>query len=384
MHMPTDAGLGVERGHNGQDVTVTILDEAAIRAVFERQRPLTIGIEEEVLLLDPVSLLPVPAADDVVALAGEQSRIKRELPACQVELVTAVHGDAASAVEDLRRARAELLAICEGEVAVAAAAVHPTAAAEAITALGGRHGEIEATYGMVARRQLVGALQVHVALGSADRTLRVYNALRSHLPLLAALAASAPFHEGRDTGLASVRPLIAGQLPRQGVPPRLESWSAFAADMAWGARSGVVSEPRRWWWELRPHVVHGTIEVRVPDVQADPLAMTAVVRTVHALVAHLAAQDEAERLVEAAPTWRIAENRWAALRDGIHGTQHDLVSGASTPTARRLHELLDSIEPCAPGGLDVARALVERNGADCLRDVGLDGASRWLVDSYRA
>ena len=91
------------------------------------------------------------------------------------------------------------MAICDGEVAAAAAAVHPDAAAEAITALGGRHGEIEATYGMVARRQLVGALQVHVAVGSADRTLRVYNALRSHLPVLAALAASAPFHEGRDT-----------------------------------------------------------------------------------------------------------------------------------------------------------------------------------------
>ena len=286
--MPTDAGLGVEPGHPGQDIAVTILDEAAIRAAFDRTEPLTIGLEEEVLLLDPGSLLPIPAADDVVAAAGNPSRIKRELPACQVELVTAVHEDAASAIEDLRRARGELLAICDGEVAAAAAAVHPNAAAEAITALGGRHGEIEATYGMVARRQLVGALQVHVAVGSADRTLRVYNALRSHLPLLAALAASAPFHEGRDTGLASVRPLIAGQLPRQGVPPLLESWAAFADDLSWGARSGVVSEPRRWWWELRPHVVHGTIEVRVPDVQADPLAMTAIVTTVHALVAHLA------------------------------------------------------------------------------------------------
>jgi carboxylate-amine ligase len=167
------------------------------------------------------------------------------------------------------------------------------------------------------------------------------------------------------------------------VPPLLESWAAFAADLSWGARSGVVSEPRRWWWELRPHVVHGTIEVRVPDVQADPRAMTAIVTTVHALVAHLATQDEAEPLVEAAATWRIAENRWAALRDGVHGTQLDLASGESTPTARRLHGLLDTIEPCARGGLDAARALVERNGADHLRDVGIHRASRWLVDSFR-
>ena len=61
-------------------------------------------------------------------------------------------------------------------------------------------------YGERARRQLVCGLHLHVSLGGADRTLAVYNALRSHLPELAALAANAPFHAGRDTGLASIRP----------------------------------------------------------------------------------------------------------------------------------------------------------------------------------
>ena len=74
-------------------------------------------------------------------------------------------------------------------------------------------------YGERARRQLVAGLHLHVSLGGADRTLAVYNALRSHLPELAALAANAPFHAGRDTGLASIRPTIAVYLQRQGVPP---------------------------------------------------------------------------------------------------------------------------------------------------------------------
>ena len=64
-------------------------------------------------------------------------------------------------------------------------------------------------YGDRARRQLVSGLHLHVSLGGADRTLAVYNALRSQLPELAALAANAPFHAGRDTGLASIRPTIA-------------------------------------------------------------------------------------------------------------------------------------------------------------------------------
>ena len=83
-------------------------------------------------------------------------------------------------------------------------------------------------YGERARRQLVAGLHLHVSLGGADRTLAVYNALRSHLPELAALAANAPFHAGRDTGLASIRPTIAVYLQRQGVPPHIPSWEWFA------------------------------------------------------------------------------------------------------------------------------------------------------------
>ncbi len=71
------------------------------------------------------------------------------------------------------------------------------------------------------------ALQIHIAPGSSDRALAIYNALRSYLPEIAALAANAPFHQGRDTGLASMRPKLAELLPRQGVPPPLESWDSI-------------------------------------------------------------------------------------------------------------------------------------------------------------
>src|SRR5213075_2861884 len=130
-------------------------------------------------------------------------------------------------------------------------------------------------------------LQVHVAPGDAERTLAVYNALRGHLPELAALAANAPFHAGRDTGFASVRPLIGGLLPRQGVPPAIPSWEAFAETLRWGRVAGAVPEPRRWWWELRPHLAFGTLELRVPDAQTTVADAAAVAAFVHALVARL-------------------------------------------------------------------------------------------------
>ena len=360
------------------------LDVEAVRHIFDTGRAGTVGIEEEVLLVDPHTMLPAPAATEVVEAAAD-ARIKTELPACQIELVTSPHPDVAGAIDELRGARARLLEVC-GAVGVRpiAAAVHPLVAGTDAVAPTARARALHEAYGEVAGRQLVGALQVHVAVGDADRALAVYNSLRSHLPELAALAAAAPFHEGRDTGFASVRPLIASQLPRQGVPPTIPSWEVYVDDLCWGAASGSVPEPRHWWWELRPHVLHGTLEVRVPDVQPTLAAAGAVAATVHALVAHLSSRHDDGELLPVAPTWRIAENRWAALRDGTTGEFADLRSGTTVPTAQHLHALLDSVEADAPDRLDDARSLIFGGTAEALRRVGVQNAVPWLADAFAA
>ena len=355
-------------------------DLETVRATFDDVDPLTVGIEEEVFLVDPRTRLPAPVAAVVVAEAAD-ARIKPELPASQVELATRPHDTVEAALRELEELRLDLLAACREEVQPVPAAVHPLVGRGSVAGM--THArELIGRYGEVAERQLVGALQVHVAVGGADATLAVFNALRGHLPELAALAASAPFHLGRDTGLASVRPLVATQLPRQGTPPVIESWEAHVDDLRWGAASGAVPAPSWWWWELRPHLRFGTLEVRVPDVQVGLDAAHAVVAAVHALVAFLRAEHLDGRELGAPPTWRIAENRWQALHHGVHGTMADLRTGETQPTAQRLHQLLDRIEGHAPTGLDGARRLVEGNGADALREVGLDRAIPWMVEHF--
>ena len=93
------------------------------------------------------------------------------------------------------------------------------------------------------------------------------------------LAAAAPFHAGRDTGLASIRPKISEGLPRQDLPPVIPSWEDFARALAWGSAAGVLDPPAQWWWELRPHVRYGTLEIRVPDTQATVADAEAVAAT---------------------------------------------------------------------------------------------------------
>jgi carboxylate-amine ligase len=349
-----------------------------LRATFDAPAPFTIGLEEEVLLGHPETLELVPAGAEVVARAADP-RIKLELPAAQVELMTRPHHSVADAIAELRELREKLAGAAAGIARPLAAAVHPTAPAHGLLNAGGRYDAIGDEYASIAHRQLVCALQVHVAVGGADRTLAVYNALRARLPLIAALAAAAPFHEGVDTGLASIRPVISAMLPRQGMPPAIPSWEAWLQELEWGARAGVGTDEGRWWWELRPHRTHGTLELRVPDVQPTLEAAAAVATTVHALVRHLAGVSDGGADV---PTWRLEENRWSALRHGVEGEMADLETGERRPTRELLDALLVGIEPHADGGLDAARALVERNTAIALRAQGVDRAASWLADRF--
>jgi carboxylate-amine ligase len=348
--------------------------EDELRAVFDAPEPLTVGLEEEVMLVDRASLDLTGIAADVLGERDEPG-LKLEMPASQLEVVTAPAPDVAGAIGELTAGRRRLADLASPVARLLAAGVHPFAAPLGVLTAGERYDAILHDYGDVARIQLVCALQVHVAVGSADATLAVYNALRGHLPELAALAANAPFHAGRDTGFASVRPLIGGLLPRQGIPPALPSWAAFGAMLEWGRASGTAVEPRRWWW----------------DTQTTVAEAAAVAAYAHTLVAWLLERHEAGEPLGAPESWRIAENRWAAARHGLDANLADLVSGEARPVRELLRERLETLAPVAArigcaAELAGTHALVERNGAIRQREVAAEtdllGVTSWLTDRF--
>jgi carboxylate-amine ligase len=368
------------------------MDADRLIETFDAVEPLAVGLEEEVMLLDPDTLDLAEVAPALLERLGDApSPFKLELPASQIELVTPPRRSVAEAIAHLGAARAELLVAAADFVRPAAAGAHPFSAAEGALNHGARYDRAAAEYGWVARRQLVCALQVHVAVGGAGRTLAVYNALREELPALAALAANAPLRGGHDTGLASVRPLISGLLPRQGIPPSFTSWEELAEGLRWGAAAGAIPEPGFWWWELRPHPRFGTLELRVPDAQATLADAAAVAAVAHALVVELAERHDARDLGVPAPSWRIEENRWSACRHGMEGTLADLRSGEPIPTRDHVEALLDRLEPVADRigageGLAEARRLARRNGASRQRTVAIErgpyGLAGWLADRF--
>lgn len=327
------------------------------------------------MLLDAETLDLAPRAAEVVEALGGDPRFTLELPASQVEIVLPPLANAVEVAAALLQARRELLAACAPlGLRLAGAGAHPFAAELGELNRGGRYDRILAEYGDVARRQLVFALQVHVCVRPADVAMRVHNELRPYLPLVAALAANAPLHGGRDTGLASVRPTISELLPRQGMPPLL-TWESYAEEIA------ELGDPALWWWELRPHPLHGTLEVRVPDTQATVRESAAVVAVIHALV--LALTEDADLPPAAAPSDAIAlaADRELAYRCGATGL-----------LATRLHALLDALGPHAArlgceNELATARAMVDSGGGAHhlraeFRDRGARAAVEALADRF--
>jgi glutamate---cysteine ligase / carboxylate-amine ligase len=361
------------------------------RALLDGVTDHTIGVEEELMLLDPETLDLLPQAARVRAELGDTISMRTELPAAQVETASPVCGTIAEAARSLAEARRALAAGVAGYARLAGAGTHPFADPEGALIDDPKYTGLIREFPWVLPRQLVFGLHVHVAVRGADRALAVHNALRSHLPDLAALAGNAPLHAGRDTGLASLRPKLSELLPRQGVPPAFASWEERAALERWGRRGGVFPGAGEPWYELRVHDEHGTIELRVPDTQSTPDEAAGVLAFAAALIATLAERHARGEPLPVHDHTRIAENRWRAMRHGLEGTLLDLDTGEPEPTRERLRALLDDVAPAAErlGGaqeLEHARALLARNGAERQRTLFEQGGARkvvaWLADAF--
>jgi glutamate---cysteine ligase / carboxylate-amine ligase len=275
--------------------------------VFGQSEPWSVGIEEELFVLDADTLEPTPFPRS--GLDG--TRLKQELFAAVVELNTGICDSVAAAAEEL----AELRAIAKRRAAaaglvLAGCGTWPTAVPEdqPITQDEGYLRFVEYA-GASARRQYCSGMHVHVGVASPEACMRILEAVLPWLPLVLAVSANSPYVAGRETGLASARAEILSLLPRSGAPPVLPSygdWEAFAERLL---KLGLADEYTRIWWDVRPHPRFGTLEVRMPDQPTRLETTAAVAALVHALV--VTAGD-------AAPADRgaYAENRWAALRFG--------------------------------------------------------------------
>jgi carboxylate-amine ligase len=285
-----------------------------------------------------------PVAAQLLTFLGDDDRFRPELSPSQIEIVSGIHLHAGEAVADLIRGRRVVIDALNGEARLVGLAAHPICDLLPAVSPGSRYAAIKRRYRWAAHRAgLAAGVHVHLGVPGADRLLAVYNAMRGLMPQIAALAASAPFFAGRDTGLASVRPKLADALPRQGVGPAFASWNDVADLLAWGARSGAFRDHAELWWECRLHPRFGTIEVRAPDAQSSISEVESLATVVHCVGRWLAAGHDAGQPLPAHASSAISENRWRAATDGVEGELIDLDQVRIARTRNLLEQLLDQI-----------------------------------------
>jgi carboxylate-amine ligase len=268
----------------------------------------TLGVEEELMILDAETYEPVAASH---LLVGELDfgTLKTELHASVIELTTPICRDVDEVVASLQslRAAAAQRAAQHGYV-VAAAGSHPTATLDSLPVVQEeRYLSMIRDVGHAARRQGVNGLHVHVGLQS-DLWERLESVL-GLLPAVLALSCNSPFLDGVQTGMLSNRAGVLAELPRGGAPPAFESYAAWEAWVERLVSLGVIADYTRLWWDVRPHPRFGTLEIRIAD-QPTSLARTElIVRVIRDLVA-----DAPSRVT---PRGDYLQNRWAAARHGI-------------------------------------------------------------------
>jgi carboxylate-amine ligase len=172
------------------------------------------------------------------------------------------------------------------------------------------------------------------------------------------------------------------------VPPAFESWEDLVDFVDWGRAGGLFPDASHFWWDLRPHLDHGTLELRAADAQTRVEDASAIAAVFQALVLTLAERYAEGDALPVHDTHRITENSWRAYRYGVQGWLVNLDTGEPQPTRDRLERLFGELEPAArrlngESQLEHARTLLAGNGADRQRYVqardGMRGLVEWLV-----
>jgi carboxylate-amine ligase len=302
-----------------------------------------VGIEEEVMLLDPSDWSLTERADEVLSQASEglAGRCAAETHEAALELRTGPHRTVREAVAEMRELRGLLVADLERRgLAAASAGTYPGEMPELTrVSPSSRYQVIHQTMRGLARREPTFALHVHVGVPNAHDAIRLVNQLRAHLPLLLALSASSPLLRGRSTGLASNRTILFQGFPRTGIPRRFDGYADWVGTVDLLVRSGAIPEPTFLWWDIRPQPRLGTVEIRIMDAQprlAATAALTALVQTLARL--ELEQGFASPGLIRAGEV--LAENRFIAARDAASAELIDPVTGSLVPVARLVEETL--------------------------------------------
>ena len=308
--------------------------------------PLTIGIEEEYLLVDVATRAVAndPPAELFAALHERtEGRVFPEFLRSQIEVATPVCRTIAEARASLVELRRTVIEECARHgLAPIAAATHPFSLSskqkrtdkERYVAL------LEEMQG-VARRMMICGLHVHIGIDDDELRIDLMNQARYFLPHLLALSCSSPFWEGERTGLMSFRLMIFNGIPRTGLPEKFTSWNEYRRHTDTLIETGILADTSRIWWDLRPSARYPTLETRIMD------SCTTLEDSVRLAALNQCLMRKLYCLRRDNQQWRpysdllIGENRWRAMRYSYDAGLLDLGRQRMVPFRQLVEEIIE-------------------------------------------
>ncbi len=322
---------------------------------FHHSERASLGVEMELALVDRDTGALVSAASEILAVLGEghpggvHPKAKHELFECTVEVIT----DVCTTVAEARADLADMIAVVSAEAGTRGLApicvgTHPFSRwrDQTVSPHPRYAGLVEEMQWTAWRLQIFG-VHFHVGVRSAEKAIAIANALCAYLPHLLALAASSPYWEGHDTGLASCRTKVFEALPTAGLPYRLADWAEFEQFMEALVNAQAIRTIREVWWDIRPHPVFGTVELRMCDGIPTLREVSALAALAQCLVESFDRRIDAGAELPAPREWLVRENKWLAARHGIEAQLIVDEHGNRRPARDEIVALVDELAPVA-------------------------------------
>ncbi|SCE92591.1 carboxylate-amine ligase [Micromonospora chokoriensis] len=309
---------------------------------------LTVGVEEEFLLVDPHTGAAVPAVDLVMEQVPAELRgqVEREFQTSQIEIGSPPGLELSSirhSLGVLRRALADaaeragvrLLAIGTGPVD---GPVPPVVDKPRFDR-------------MIERFQLLvpgpgnNGMHVHVGVPDPETGVQVLNHVRPWLPLLHAMTTNSPFARGADTGYASWRSVEWERWPSVAPTPFLESHEHYQRLIRQLIASGVMLDEGMLYWYARLSAKYPTVELRIGDVCPSVDDAVLVAALVRALVSTAMSDVEAGRPALRTDHHLLVGAHWRAAHDGLEGEAVDVTTGELSSTWELLDRFVERLRP---------------------------------------
>lgn len=305
---------------------------------------LTVGIEEEYQIIDPVTRDLTPGFEQLVtsdhAILAE---VKAELHQCQVEIGTQPCANIADLRKDLTNLRRLVIqAAGQHGLTIAAAGTHPFSnwMNQEMTPKE-RYLGVKAELQDLAHRLLIFGTHVHVGIEDPEFRIDCLNAARYVLPHILALSTSSPFWFGRNTGLHSYRSIVFKNFPRTGVPRILQGWSDYTDLVDTMVRTKSIPDGSKIWWDVRPHYRYPTLEFRICDVNTKVDEAICIAAILQAVVAKMWKLRRDNLTFRVYASDLIEENKWRAVRYGLGGNLIDFGKKAESPAPVLIRELVE-------------------------------------------